>query len=195
MRHAQISTGVETLRLTLEETLDVFGLARERQAAQLNESVLLHEILTLQALLKVLRLRVEDWKGSFVTFWKFWEFKLLTLDIAMSKGVPVVGESFLNIICRCEFDVSFAVGSPIAMANCQVNSLFAVQNLAGVQELDDVGGRGVPGQSTELNDVTSIVLADGVVLAAVILSHRVLVLVLGFNIIHVIHDSGKREDA
>lgn len=49
-------------RLTLEELLDVLGLAGEREAAQLDERVLLDEVLALQAHLELLGLCVEDWK-------------------------------------------------------------------------------------------------------------------------------------
>ena len=42
--------------------LDVFGFAGERQAAKLDERVLLHEILTLYAVLELVGLGVEDWK-------------------------------------------------------------------------------------------------------------------------------------
>jgi hypothetical protein len=47
-------------RFTLEELLDVLGLAREGQAAKLDESVLLDEVLALQAHFEFLRLGVED---------------------------------------------------------------------------------------------------------------------------------------
>jgi len=51
---------VSFARLTLEKLLNVLWLARVWQTAQLDESVLLHHVLTLQTLLKFFNLCIEN---------------------------------------------------------------------------------------------------------------------------------------
>lgn len=59
MKSSESCTTGSGSKLTLEELLDVVILAGKRQASKLDESVLLHEILSFEAHLELFRLRIE----------------------------------------------------------------------------------------------------------------------------------------